>query len=247
MKEKNINDPRLSIIDKRLEKINRIIVILSGKGGVGKSLIATTSSLILFKNGKNIGLLDLDFQNPSCHIILDFPNGKPIENKGVIPPIAHGIKFMSITYYSKEEPIPLRGQEVSDTIIELFTITRWDSLDYLFIDMPPGIGDEVLDIIKLIKNCEILIVTTPSKLAIETFKKVIEMLKKSNVKILGVIENMKRGREENVKKIAKKYGIKYLGYLKFDYKIEKCLSNPSKLLKTNFSKKLEKILLKIFY
>jgi len=243
MKKEN-NDPRISIINKRLEKINRIIIIMSGKGGVGKSLIATISSLILSKKRK-IGLLDLDFQNPSCHTILGYFNGKPIENKGVIPPIAYGIKFMSIVYYSGEKPIPLRGGEVTDMIIELFTIVKWDSLDYLFIDMPPGIGDEILDIIKFVKNCEILIVTTSSKLAIETFKKVIEVLKNSNVKILGVIENMKRGGEKNVIKIAKKYGIKYLGYIQFDYKIEKYLSNPLKLLKTNFSKKLEKILLKI--
>jgi ATP-binding protein involved in chromosome partitioning len=244
MNKVNNNDPRFSIINKRLEKINRIIVVLSGKGGVGKSLIATISSLILSKKSK-VGLLDLDFQNPSCHTILGFFNGKPIENKGVIPPIVHGIKFMSIVYYSGEKPIPLRGGEITDTIIEIFTIVKWNSLNYLFIDMPPGIGDEVLDIIKLVKNCEILIVTTSSKLAIETFKKVIEMLKISNVKILGVIENMKRGREKNVIKLAEKYGIRYLGYLQFDYKIEKYLSNPSKLLKTNFSKKLEKILEKI--
>ncbi|MEM2987189.1 MAG: Mrp/NBP35 family ATP-binding protein [Nitrososphaerota archaeon] len=245
MSRENDNDPRISIINKRLEKINRIIVVLSGKGGVGKSLIATMSSLILSKNGKNVGLLDLDFQNPSCHTILGFFNGKPIENKGVIPPITHGIKFMSIVYYSKEKPIPLRGREITDTIIEIFTIVRWNSLDYLFIDMPPGIGDEVLDIIKLVKNCEVLIITTPSKLAIETFKKVIEMLKISNVKILGVIENMKKGKEKSVVTLAKKYKVKYLGYIPFDYKIEKNLSNPLKLLKTNFSKKLEKILEKL--
>lgn len=245
MNRLNNSDPRFSIINKRLEKINRIIVVLSGKGGVGKSLIATISSLIFSKNGKNVGLLDLDFQNPSCHTILGFFNGKPIENKGVIPPIAHGIKFMSIVYYSKEKPIPLRGKEVTDTIIEIFTIVKWGSLDYLFIDMPPGIGDEVLDIIKIVKNCEVLIITTPSKLAIETFKKVIEMLKISNVKILGVIENMKRGQEKDVIKLAEKNEIKYLGYLKFDYKIEKYLSNPLKLLKTDFSKKLERILEKL--
>ncbi|MFH7859913.1 MAG: Mrp/NBP35 family ATP-binding protein [Candidatus Aenigmatarchaeota archaeon] len=245
MSRENDNDPRISIINKRLEKINRIIVVLSGKGGVGKSLIATMSSLILSKNGKNVGLLDLDFQNPSCHTILGFFNGKPIENKGVIPPITHGIKFMSIVYYSKEKPIPLRGGEITDTIIEIFTIVRWNSLDYLFIDMPPGIGDEVLDIIKLVKNCEVLIITTPSKLAIETFKKVIEMLKISNVKILGVIENMKKRKEKSVVTLAKKYKVKYLGHIPFDYKIEKNLSNPLKLLKTNFSKKLEKILEKL--
>ncbi|MEM2783920.1 MAG: P-loop NTPase, partial [Nitrososphaerota archaeon] len=87
--------------------------------------------------------------------------------------------------------------------------------------------------------------TTPSKLAIETFKKVIEMLKISNVKILGIIENMKKGKEKSVVTLAKKYKVKYLGYIPFDYKIEKNLSNPLKLLKTNFSKKLEKILEKL--
>jgi len=113
-------------------------------------MTSTWLSLNLNDRGFKTGLLDLDFTSPSTHVILGVKDFYPEEEYGIIPPLAHGIRYMSITHYSLDEPAPLRGVDVSNAIIELLAITRWEDLDYLIIDMPPGIGDATLDTIRLI-------------------------------------------------------------------------------------------------
>ena len=129
-------DPRLSIIDKRLSKIKRIIAVASGKGGVGKSLVASTISLNLSKKGYKVGLLDLDLYGPSSHIILGVKDyGFPEEEKGIIPHKIDGINFMSIVYFTEDKPAPLRGMDITNVIIELLSITQWGDLDFLIIQI----------------------------------------------------------------------------------------------------------------
>ncbi|MCK5023812.1 MAG: P-loop NTPase, partial [Candidatus Aenigmarchaeota archaeon] len=142
-------DPRLEIIDRRLEKIKKIVAVSGGKGGIGKSSAASTLALMLSKAGHKVGLLDLDFSSPSTHVILGIEDLYPVEEKGIIPPEIYGIKYMSIIYYTGDNPSPLRGGDISNAIIELLAITRWEELDFLVIDMPPGIGDIALDTIRL--------------------------------------------------------------------------------------------------
>jgi len=149
-------DARVSVIEKRLKNIKRIISVASGKGGVGKSLVASSLALNLSKKGFKIGLLDLDLYGPSSHIILGVKDVFPKEEKGIIPPNVHGINFMSIVYFTEDKPSPFRGIDISNIIIELLAITQWGSLDFLIIDMPPGMGDETLDVIRLIKKSEFL-------------------------------------------------------------------------------------------
>ena len=144
-----MSDPRLAVISKRLEDVENIIAVSSGKGGVGKSMIATSLALNLRDRNYKVGLLDLDFTSPSTHFILGIEGLYPEEEYGIIPPDAHGLSYMSITHYSLDKPAPLRGADVSNAIIELLAITRWGELDYLIIDMPPGIGDATLDVIRL--------------------------------------------------------------------------------------------------
>ena len=184
-------DPRLEIIDKRLKNIKRLIVVSGGKGGIGKSLIASTLTLTLSRSGYKVGLLDLDFCGPSAHVILGIKGIYPKEEKGIIPPEIYGIRFLSIIYYAGDNPSPLRGVDISNAIIELLAITQWGSLDFLIIDMPPGISDATLDVIRLMKRAEFLIVTTQSKVALETVKKVLKILKELRFPIIGVIENMR--------------------------------------------------------
>src|SRR4030042_3567023 len=159
-----------------MKHINTKIAVSSGKGGVGKSLIASTLALTLAQKGFRVGLFYLDFTSPSTHIILGIEDLHPKEEKGIIPPEVHGVKYMSIIYYSRDHAVPLRGFEVSNALIELLSITRWEKLDYLILEMPPGIGDVTLDLIRLIKNTQFLIVTTPSKLAFETVRKLVSLL-----------------------------------------------------------------------
>ncbi|MGC8816507.1 MAG: ATP-binding protein [Candidatus Hadarchaeum sp.] len=239
-----VPDPRLSIIDRRLRRVKRIIIIASGKGGVGKSLIATTISLLLARGGRKVGLLDLDFHGPSCHIILGAADAKPEEARGLVPPEVHGIKFMSMIYFIGDRPLPLRGDEASDAFVELLTITRWDQLDYLVVDVPPGIAEEVLDIIRLIKRAEFLIITTPSALAAKTVARLSQLLQELKVPVLGLVENMCLASEGMAQPVVGPE-VKLLGRLPFDTRVEKALGNPDLLLKTNFARSLEPIVKKI--
>ncbi|MEM2930145.1 MAG: P-loop NTPase, partial [Thermoproteota archaeon] len=134
-------DPRISIIDERMRRVRRIIAVSSGKGGVGKSLLASTLALNLARKGYRVGLFDLDFTSPSTHIILGLKEARPVEDRGVILPLIHGLRYMSIIYYSSGRATPLRGTDFSNALIELLSITNWGELDFLVLDMPPGIGD----------------------------------------------------------------------------------------------------------
>ncbi|NWF86690.1 P-loop NTPase [Candidatus Bathyarchaeota archaeon] len=240
-----MGDPRISVVNERLKEIRNIIAVSSGKGGVGKSLTASILALALVKKGYNIGLFDLDFTSPSTHIILGIEGVQPREEKGIIPPKVHGLEYMSIVYYTSNYALPLRGEDVSNALIELLSITKWGKLDFLIIDMPPGIGDATLDIIRLIKNIGFLVVTTPSQLAFETVRKLVTLLKELNVRIIGVVENMKMNKSEFIQQQVKSLRVAVLGGISFDAKIEKSIGNTVSLLKTSFAKELEQTLEKL--
>ncbi|EEB73495.1 Mrp/NBP35 family ATP-binding protein [Thermococcus sp. AM4] len=240
-------DPREIAISARLEKVKRIIPVVSGKGGVGKSLISATLALALAEKGYKVGLLDLDFHGASDHVILGFePKEFPEEDKGVVPPTVHGIKFMSIAYYTENRPTPLRGKEISDALIELLTITRWDELDYLVIDMPPGLGDQLLDVLRFLKRGEFLVVATPSKLALNVVEKLIQLLLEEKHKVLGVVENMvlrseQLNDEEDVRKLAERYNVPYLIGIPFYPDLDAKIGNVEELMKTEFAGKVREL------
>jgi len=236
-----MTDPRIGIIDERLKEINEIIAVSSGKGGVGKSLIASTLALTLARRHNKVGLLDLDFTSPSTHIILGVEGLKPREEKGIIPPQVHGLKYMSIVYYSGEYASPLRGAEVSNALIELLAITRWNNLDFLIIDMPPGISDATLDVIRLVERINFLIVTTPSRLAFETVRKLIDLLSELRVSIIGVIENMKVKKSGFVQQQVEGRGLTFWGEIPFDAELEEAIGDVNKLSATQFGRKLGEI------
>lgn len=238
-------DPRANIINERLAAVRNIIAVSSGKGGVGKSLTASTLALALAKRGYKTGLFDLDFTSPSTHVILGMGNVKPKEEKGIIPPQVNGIAYMSIIYYSGEHVTPLRGADVSNALIELLAITRWSELDFLIIDMPPGIGDATLDVIRLIKQIKFLIITTPSQLAFETVKKLVKLLKDLKVQVLGVIENMKMDDSDFIKQETEKLCVPHLGEICFDSKIEDAIGNVNELMLSSFARKIDEIASKI--
>jgi ATP-binding protein involved in chromosome partitioning len=234
-------DPRIIIVNERLKNVKRIIAVTSGKGGVGKSIIASTLALKLSKKGHKVGLFDLDFTSPSAHIILGIGKLQPKEEKGIIPPKAHGISFMSITYYSGDLAAPLRGADVSNALIELLAITRWGKLDYLILDMPPGIGDATLDLIRLIKNIEFLIVTTSSQLAFETVKKLVSLLKSQKLTVLGVVENMKTAKSTDIQRSTEGLGLEFITEIPYDPTIEEAIGNSNKLLRTSLAKKIDAV------
>jgi ATP-binding protein involved in chromosome partitioning len=240
-------EPRTSVIEKRLQHIKRIIAVASGKGGVGKSLVASCLSIHLSRKGHRVGLLDLDLYGPSSHIILGVNNQFPTEEKGIIPPVIHGISFMSIVYFTEEKPSPFRGVDISNIILELLAITQWGPLDYLIIDMPPGIGDETLDVIRYMKNSEFLVVTTPSKVALGAVSKLLNILQELKKPILGVIENMTMTESSFIEEEVGKLHIRYLGKIGFDEKLEAAIGKPDTLAKTQLMKNLEKITKKLSF
>ena len=239
-------EARISVIEKRLKDIKQIISVASGKGGVGKSLVASSLALNLAKKGNKVGLLDLDLYGPSSHIILGLENYDfPEEEKGIIPPKIDGINFMSIVYFTEDKPSAFRGVDISNIIIELLAITQWGELDYLIIDMPPGIGDETLDIIRFVKKSKYLVVSTPSKVSLGAVNKLLQILKELKLPVIGVIENMKMGESDFVKDTISKMNLPYLNSISFDQNLEEAIGNPDNLVKTNFMKDLEKIVDKI--
>lgn len=234
-------DPRTTVITERLSRTGRIIAVSSGKGGVGKSLVATTLALELARRGCRVGLFDLDFTSPSTHLIMGVKDVQPKEDKGIIPPVVEGLAYMSLIHFSGDQAAPLRGADVSNALIELLAVTQWGELDFLVLDMPPGIGDAVLDLVRLVKRIEFLIVTTPSRLAFETVKKQVRLLQDLRVPIIGVVENMKMNTAENIEREAEKLGVKFLAGISYDSRVEEAIGDVTKLGDTAITKSIRKV------
>jgi len=234
-------DPRLSVIDERLGRIKKIIAVASGKGGVGKSLIASTLALILSEKGFRAGLMDLDFTNPSTHLILGAESAYPLEDKGVVPPKIRGVSYASISFFTGGKPSPLRGEDVTNAFIEILALTRWGGLDYLVIDTPPGMGDALLDLLRLIRRVGFLVVSTPSRLSLETIKKLIEILRGVQARVIGVVENMASGEMRSIRREVEELGETYLGSISFDPEVEEAIGKPDKLLRTRFAEDLRRV------
>lgn len=233
-------DPRVTIIEQRLTGINKIIAVAGGKGGVGKSSVATALALVLSEVGCKVGLLDLDFYGPSTHVILGNIEGvQPREEQGIVPPTVHGIEFISMVYYAGDNPSPLRGPDLTNALIELLAITRWGDLDFLIVDMPPGLGDTTLDAIRLLKRAQFLVVTTPSRVALETVKKLVTLLQNVNAPIIGVLENMHRPGDPAAEAMLS--GVTLLGKLPYDAQLEESLGSSERFLRTSFAQRLREL------
>ncbi|MCS7367580.1 MAG: P-loop NTPase [archaeon YNP-WB-062] len=232
-------DPRIIAINEHVKSIRNVIAVVSGKGGVGKSIISTIMALQLSKMGYKVGLLDTDFTSPSTHIILNAEELTPKEDKGVIPPEIHGLKYMTITYYTKDNPAPLRGIDVSNALIELLSITRWGKLDYLIIDAPPGISDITLDLLRINWRIKFIVVATPSKLALETVRKLIKLLEEQGGDIIGIIVNMVMGIESIE---YRSLGKRVLVEIPFQQDLEDKIGDVEELLESMIGRKVKEAL-----
>ena len=173
-----------------LENVKNIIAISSGKGGVGKSTVTANMALALCKMGARVGILDADIHGPSQPIIFGVKLDD-VNKKSLAPVATHGIYLSSIGFYlTKDDPIVWRGPMVSRAFEQMIHDVSWPELDYLLLDMPPGTGDIAITLVKKIPVTAAIIVTTPQKLACADALKSLQMFKKSNVDVLGVIENM---------------------------------------------------------
>lgn len=173
-------------------QIKNIIAIGSGKGGVGKSTTTVNLALALAEQGARVGILDADIYGPNQPRMLGAV-GKPelTDDKKLIPLMCHGLQTISMGYLVDDEsPMIWRGPMVSSALQQLLRDTRWDNLDYLFIDLPPGTGDIQLTLSKKVPVTGAVIVTTPQDVALLDAQKGLAMFNKVNVKVLGIVENM---------------------------------------------------------
>ncbi|SDI03582.1 ATP-binding protein involved in chromosome partitioning [Pseudomonas benzenivorans] len=177
-----------------LANVKNVIAVASGKGGVGKSTTAANLALALAREGAKVGILDADIYGPSQGIMFGIPEGtrpQVKDQKWFVPLKAHGVEVMSMAFLTDENtPVVWRGPMVSGALIQLITQTAWDDLDYLVVDMPPGTGDIQLTLAQKVPVAGAVIVTTPQDLALLDAKKGIEMFRKVNIPVLGVVENM---------------------------------------------------------
>ena len=182
-----------------LNNIRNIVVVASGKGGVGKSTVSANLALGLAKRGAKVGLVDADIYGPSIPIMFGLEGARPeasqtADGKTRIEPIEkYGIKLLSIGFFiDPNQPIPWRGPMASNAIKQLFNDADWGELDYLVVDLPPGTGDIHITLTQNYPVAGAVIVTTPQNVALSDARKGIGMFKMEsiNVPILGVVENM---------------------------------------------------------
>ena len=223
-------DPRGAVVRKRLAGIGRIAAFCSAKGGVGKTLCTTVAGLALAGQGQKIGILDLDFQGSSAHIFLGVPPRFPEEEKGLVPlTVTDGLCLMSAAAFSGNSALALRGPEVTDAILELLAVTQWGKLDILLIDMPPGIGEEVLDLGRLIPRMEAVVVSTPSTASTAVVERLLSFLAELRITVAGVIANMVRGDAGSVRDMALRFQVPFAGEVDFEPDIEAALGFPRRL------------------
>ncbi|KAF1718146.1 iron-sulfur cluster carrier protein ApbC [Pseudoxanthomonas yeongjuensis] len=214
-------------------RVKNVIAIGSGKGGVGKSTTAVNLALALHAEGAKVGILDADVYGPSIPAMLGL-SGKPEspDNKSIEPMRAFGVEAMSIGFLvDADTPMIWRGPMATSALTQLFNDTRWDDLDYLLIDLPPGTGDIQLTLAQKIPVAGAVIVTTPQDIATLDAKKALAMFQKVNVHVLGIVENMavhvcsNCGHEEHLfgegggERMAAQYGVPLLGSLPLDIAI----------------------------
>ncbi|MCK5880915.1 MAG: iron-sulfur cluster carrier protein ApbC [Sinobacterium sp.] len=218
-----------------MHKVKNIVAVASGKGGVGKSTTAVNLALALAAEGAKVGILDADIYGPSVPKMLGVEEAtRPefIDEKHFYPIMAHGIQSMSIGYMVTDKtPMVWRGPMVSGALQQLLGQCMWNDLDYLVVDMPPGTGDIQLTLSQKVPVSGSVIVTTPQDIATLDAKKGIEMFRKVDIPVLGVIENMAMhtctncGHEEHIfgsgggERIANDYQSELLGSLPLELTI----------------------------
>ncbi len=183
-----------NLASKRIPGVKNVIAVGSGKGGVGKSTVAVNIALALHHEGAKVGLLDADIYGPSIPIMMGLKGQKPkfgADGK-VIPLEAHGIKTMSIGFIADEsQAVIWRGPMIHKILDEFLSRVEWGALDYLIVDLPPGTGDAQLSLSQLIPLTGAVVVTTPQEVALADVKRAVEMFKKVQIPLLGVVENMR--------------------------------------------------------
>ena len=217
-----------------MSSIKKVICVVSGKGGVGKSSVTSMMGVTMNKMGYNTGILDADITGPSIPKAFGI-KGKAVANEhGMLPRKSkNGIDIMSVNLLLENDtdPVVWRGPIIANTVKQFWTDVIWQGIDYMFIDMPPGTGDVPLTVFQSFPVDGIIIVTSPQELVSMIVAKAVKMANMMNVPILGLVENMSyftcpdNGKdyhvfgESKIEEVAKKYGLKVLAKLPIDPEI----------------------------
>jgi ATP-binding protein involved in chromosome partitioning len=182
------------MIETNLGRIGRKILVMSGKGGVGKSTVASYLALLLNKKGYRVGLLDVDLHGPSIPHLLNVQGGFDVSEAGGVKPYRFsenlGIVSLEMVLGDKDAAVIWRGPLKISAIRQFISDIDWGDLDYLIVDSPPGTGDEPLTVAQTIPDAEALIVTTPQEISLADVRKSINFCRQVNMRIMGVVENM---------------------------------------------------------
>jgi ATP-binding protein involved in chromosome partitioning len=223
-------------VAENMKGVKHKIVILSGKGGVGKTTVATNLAIAFAQRGKASGILDVDIYGPNVPKLLGLEGQHPMAEGDFINPILGplDVKVMSMAFLLRkgDDAVAWRGPLVAKAINQFLSNVKWGDLDVLVVDLPPGTGDEILSILQSIPHIDgVVIVSTPQEVAVMDARRAIQLVEKMGVPILGIVENMseficpKCGEaykifgEGAAKRAAEEYGIEHLGTLPLDPRV----------------------------
>lgn len=267
-KKKLMMDERMKNIEKNMEKIKHKIVIISGKGGVGKTTVAVNLAISLASVGLRVGILDVDITGPNVLKMLGVnpeikPRVKPGTNKffPVSGPLDMKVMSMAFLTQDSDQPVIWRGPMKMGAVRQFLGDAIWGDLDYLICDLPPGTSDETLDILQLIPDENVIVISTPQEVALMDARKTIKMSQIMKRNVLGIIENMSGfhcphcGKfidlypPGGAKKAANDFNIILLGKIPFevevsqqgDYGLPFVLKNPESESTKSFKKIIKKI------
>ncbi len=223
-----------------LSKIKKVIGVVSGKGGVGKSLTTAMLAVLAERNGFRAAILDADITGPSIPKMFGITEKATGTELGILPAMSKkGIEIMSMNLLLEEDtdPVIWRGPVIAGAVLQFWTDVIWNDVDYMFVDMPPGTGDVPLSIYQSIPLDGIVIVTTPQDLVSMIVLKAAHMAEKMNIPILGVVENMSYVQcpdcgkkieifgESKAAAMAEQIGCKNVARVPFDGALTKCADN----------------------
>jgi ATP-binding protein involved in chromosome partitioning len=208
-----------------VDRNTRVLAVASGKGGVGKSTLTVNLAAAFSQLGHRVGVLDADVYGHSIPHMLGIDQQPVIVDKMIVPPVAHDLKLMSIGFFlENNSPVMWRGPMLHRALEQFLSDVHWGELDILLVDMPPGTGDVSISLGQLLPRAEAVIVTTPQPLAQEVASRAATMAQKTNMRLIGVIENMTSevfgaGGGE---RLAEQIGVPLLGRVALDVRLREC-------------------------
>jgi ATP-binding protein involved in chromosome partitioning len=208
-----------------LDARTRVIAVASGKGGVGKSTVTVNLAAALAQLGQQVGILDADVYGHSIPHLLGISQRPVLVDRMIVPPVKHDLKLMSIGFFLDDNgPVMWRGPMLHRALEQFLSDVHWGELDTLIVDMPPGTGDVSISLGQLLPRAEVLVVTTPQPLAQEVASRAAVMAQKTNMRLLGVVENMSGDvfGSGGGAALAGDLGVPLLGRIPLDSRLREC-------------------------